>query len=125
MSLIMQTHAPDEWAEFQATAEDLQRRFRFRELGQLRDDVIRREAEILSSLEAESAAIVEENLTAAHGSLERISALGLSPEGGSMASATTMQTMRASGTFDLPEDFKRHLPLILGFILIVFVLLKK
>lgn len=51
--------------------------------------------------------------------------VGLSAEGGSMASADTIQTMRASGGFTLPEGFKQFLPLLLAFILVVFILIKK
>lgn len=45
--------------------------------------------------------------------------------GGIMADAQTVNTLRAGGAFTIPEEFKQFLPLIMIFILIVIVMLKK
>lgn len=126
MSVIIQQQDPDAWAEFQHRYRVYMRKFRWNDVKQLQIEILQYEAELLSRAEAESAAIVETNLEAASASYEKIAELGLSPEGGSqMASASTMQTMRAAGAFTIPEDLKKMLPLLLGFILVVFILLKK
>ena len=66
---------------------------------------------------AETTAVLTQQLNEA--------AVGLSPEGGNMASTDTIQTMRATGGFTLPTEFKSFLPLILVFLLFVFVIIKK
>lgn len=50
---------------------------------------------------------------------------GLNPEAGGMASQETLQTMRATGGFAIPESLKGMLPLLLVFLLVVFIILKK
>jgi hypothetical protein len=76
----------------------------------------REERELIENLETE--------LGMAPGTY-RLSKIGTSPEGGDMASVETMQTMRATGGFQLPTELKGFLPLLLGFILVVFILIKK
>ena len=46
-------------------------------------------------------------------------------DGGTPVSAETLNTMRASGGFTLPQELKQYLPLLLIFILVVLVLFKK
>lgn len=76
------------------------------------------QAEFESSIESlnNSIALVESGQVAFVG--------GTSPEG-VMASADTLQTMRASGGFTIPEGLKSLLPLLLIFALVVLVIFKK
>lgn len=88
------------------------------------------------TLETQTALVAIEETTAAN--LERIAAArettatiqatlptaGLVAEGEVM-SAEAIQTMRARGGFEIPENLKQFLPLVLIFILVVFIIIKK
>lgn len=77
---------------------------------------------LLGAFQQKLAAAREEQLVAA--GIPVVNESG-SPEGGSMASADTIQTMRASGGFTIPESLKGMLPVLLIFVLVVLIIFKK